>query len=258
METGGSPRDSCCLYVGDMIPLPFAHSASASAEPSAQETNNRSDDRGMRKSQSAGEGKCRGRRTKSWFRFASRHGAKKGRKGSANRGRRAGKSKGPGRGGNAVSIANRTRCRRAGGWIHGRNGMAKTDGRRGAGRGCVRASAAGPLAVAGASAAVSAWHGIQRVPRGDEASWRRRRNRTYAHPEPCNGTACSRPQRDKRNDRSWGKAGRCGTGKHARRGARCPPGCSVAQLTALACLCTFPFDSYHQNVHPAQLAGTAA
>jgi len=56
METGGSPRDSCCLYVGDMIPLPFAHSASASAEPSAQETNNRSDDRGMRKSQSAGEG----------------------------------------------------------------------------------------------------------------------------------------------------------------------------------------------------------
>lgn len=32
METGGSPRDSCCLYVGDMIPLPFAHSASASAD----------------------------------------------------------------------------------------------------------------------------------------------------------------------------------------------------------------------------------
>lgn len=116
METGGSPRDSCCLYVGDMIPLPFAHSASASADFHARPTNNRSDDRGMHKSQSAGEGKCRGRRTKSWFRFASRPGAKKGRKESANRGRRAGTAsqvQGPRRPGRDRARGfHRTWCRR--------------------------------------------------------------------------------------------------------------------------------------------------
>lgn len=70
-------------------------------------------------------------------------------------------------------------------------------------------------AVAGASAASSgqrmAWHGIQRVPRGDEKEVAAEQDvRAPARPEPCNGTACcwprKQPERDKRNERScWGR-----------------------------------------------------
>ena len=138
--------------------------------------------------------------------------AKKGRMESANRGRRAGtpsQVQGP-RTGPATRFASHPVPVHT---IHGRNGMAKTDGRRSAGRGGVRRPfAAGPLwLVHQQLAAVSAWHGIQRVPRGDEKEVAAEQDvRAPARPEPCNGTACcwprKQPERDKRNERScWGR-----------------------------------------------------
>lgn len=184
--------------------------------------------------------------------------AKKGRMESANRGRRAGtpsQVQGP-RTGPGTRFASHPVPVHT---IHGRNGMAKTDGRRSAGRGGVRRPfAAGPLwLVHQQLAAVSAWHGMASKECRAETRRRWRRNRTYAHPPvPNRATEPLAAGRESSRNGTNGMRGAAGAAAgrtlwHARHPPGCPQ-CSTADSSRLQA-----HVSFHQNVQTAQPSSSA-